>query len=170
MTFSHLSHSPSESLRSNRTRTNLTMLCGQLNTEDVEPSGTERHGQTPSPHPVTLPLTVATSRGENNASKDRLRNLCSGCCQQKQVCALNSDVWSLNVTSEVSSWLVNRLILNLVLVIAHCGIAGSILAFWSIGHGFESEHRLCAHQSASAISKLRSLAQCSLDDSVRCLL
>jgi len=37
-------------------------------------------------------------------------------------------------------------------------------------HGFESEHRLFSHHSASAFSKLRSLAKCSLDDSVRRLL
>jgi len=48
--------------------------------------------------------------------------------------------------------------------------SGSALAFGSIGHGFESEHRLFSHLSASAFSKLRSLAKCSLDDSVRRLL
>jgi len=52
------------------------------------------------------------------------------------------------------------------------GVVGSTLAFGSIGHGhgFESEHRLFSHHSASAFGKLRSLAKCSLDDSVRRLL
>jgi len=50
------------------------------------------------------------------------------------------------------------------------GVVGSTLAFGSIGHGFESEHRLFSHHSASAFNKLRSLAKCSLDDSVRRLL
>jgi len=40
----------------------------------------------------------------------------------------------------------------------HCGVVGSTLAFRSIGHGFESEHSLFSHHSASAFSKLRSLA------------
>jgi len=45
---------------------------------------------------------------------------------------------------------------------------GSTLAFGSVGHGFESEHRLFSHHTASAFSKLRSLTKCcSLDDSVR---
>jgi len=34
---------------------------------------------------------------------------------------------------------------------------GSTLAFGSLGHGFESEHRLFSHHGASAFSKLRSL-------------
>jgi len=51
-----------------------------------------------------------------------------------------------------------------------CGVVGSRLAFGSISHGFESEHRLFSHHSASAFSKLRSLVKCSLDDSVRRLL
>jgi len=51
-----------------------------------------------------------------------------------------------------------------------CGVVGSTLAFESIGHEFESEHRLFSHYGASAFSKLRSLAKCSLDDSVRRLL
>jgi len=56
-------------------------------------------------------------------------------------------------------------------LVGRCGVVGSILAFGSIGHaGFESEHRLISHHSTSAFSKLRSLAQCSLDDSARCLL
>jgi len=50
------------------------------------------------------------------------------------------------------------------------GVVGSTLAVGSIGHGFESEHRLFSHYSASAFSKLRSLAKCSLDDSVHRLL
>jgi len=37
------------------------------------------------------------------------------------------------------------------------GVVCSTLAFGSIGHGFESEHRLFSHHSASAFSKLRSL-------------
>jgi len=45
-------------------------------------------------------------------------------------------------------------------------IVGSTLAFRSIGLGFESEHRLFSHHSASAFSKLRSLPKCSLDYSV----
>jgi len=51
-----------------------------------------------------------------------------------------------------------------------CGVVGSTLAFGSIGHGFESKHRLFSHHGASAFSKLRTLAKCSLDDSVRRLL
>jgi len=51
-----------------------------------------------------------------------------------------------------------------------CGVVGSTLAFGSIGHGFESELRLFSHHRASDFSKLRSLAECSLDDSVRRLL
>jgi len=51
-----------------------------------------------------------------------------------------------------------------------CGVVDSTLAFGSIGHGFESEHSLFSHNSASAFSKLTSLAKCSLDDSVRRLL
>jgi len=49
-------------------------------------------------------------------------------------------------------------------LVRRCGIVGSTLAFGSIGHGFESEHRLFSHHSALAFSKLR-----SFDDSVRCL-
>jgi len=45
------------------------------------------------------------------------------------------------------------------------GVVESTLAFASIGHGIESEHRLFLHHDASASSKLRSLAKCSLDDS-----
>jgi len=55
-------------------------------------------------------------------------------------------------------------------VVRRCGVVGSTLAFGSIGHGFDSEHRLFSHYSASAFSKLRLLAKCSLDDSVRQLL
>jgi len=52
--------------------------------------------------------------------------------------------------------------------VGRCGVVGSTLAFGSIGHGFESEHHLFSHHgvSVSAFSKLRSLAKCSLDDSV----
>jgi len=46
----------------------------------------------------------------------------------------------------------------------------STLAFVSIGHGFDSEHRLFSHHSTSVFSKLRLLSKCSLDDSVRRLL
>jgi len=51
--------------------------------------------------------------------------------------------------------------------VGRCGVVDSTLAF---GHGFESEHRLFSYHGASAFSKLRSLAKCSLDDSVRRLL
>jgi len=54
--------------------------------------------------------------------------------------------------------------------VGRCGVVGSTLAFGSIGHGFESEHSLFSHHVASAFRKLRSLAKCSLDDSVRRLL
>jgi len=57
-----------------------------------------------------------------------------------------------------------------LLFVRRCGVMGSTLTFGSIGHGFESEHRLFSHHSASAFSKLRSLAKCLLDDSVRRLL
>jgi len=59
---------------------------------------------------------------------------------------------------------------SLVVLVGYCGVVGSTLAFGSIGHGFESEHRIFSQQGASAFSKLRSLAKCSLDDSVRRLL
>jgi len=39
---------------------------------------------------------------------------------------------------------------------------GRTLAFGSICHGFESEHRSLSHHSASAFSKLRSPAKCML--------
>jgi len=52
-------------------------------------------------------------------------------------------------------------------VVGRCGVVVAILAFGSIGHGFKSEQRLISHYSASAFSKMRSLAKCSLADSVR---
>jgi len=52
------------------------------------------------------------------------------------------------------------------MAVGRCGVVGSTLAFGSIRHGFENEHRLFSHHAASAFSKLRSLAKCSLDDSV----
>jgi len=55
-------------------------------------------------------------------------------------------------------------------IVGRCGVVGSTLAFGSIGHGFESEHHLFSHHGVSAFSKLRSLAKCSLDDSVGRLL
>jgi len=58
-------------------------------------------------------------------------------------------------------------------LVGRCGVVTvvvSTLAFGSMGHGFEPEHRLFSHHGASAFSKLRSLANCSLDDSVRRLL
>jgi len=55
-------------------------------------------------------------------------------------------------------------------LVGRCSVVNSTLAFGSIGHGFESEHRLFSHHGASAFSRLRSLAKCSLDDSVRRLL
>jgi len=55
-------------------------------------------------------------------------------------------------------------------IVRRCGVVGSTLAFGSIGPGFESENYLFSHHSASAFSKLRSLAKCLLDDSVRRLL
>jgi len=51
--------------------------------------------------------------------------------------------------------------------VGRCGVVGITLAFGSISHGFESENRLFSHHGASAFSKLRSLAKCSLDDLVR---
>jgi len=51
--------------------------------------------------------------------------------------------------------------------VGRCGVVGSTLAFGSIGHGFESEHRLSSYHGASDVSKLRSLTKCSLDDSIR---
>jgi len=39
-----------------------------------------------------------------------------------------------------------------------CGVVSITLASGSIGHGFESEHRLFSHHRASAFSKMRSLA------------
>jgi len=50
-------------------------------------------------------------------------------------------------------------LLNLTVIQSGCcGVVGSTLAFRSIGHGFESEHRLLSYYSAPAFSKLRSLA------------
>jgi len=57
-----------------------------------------------------------------------------------------------------------------ITIVGRCGVVGSTLAYGSIGHGFESEHRIFSHHGASAFSKLRSLVKCSLDDSVRRLL
>jgi len=57
-----------------------------------------------------------------------------------------------------------------ITIVGRCGVVGSTLAYGSIGHGFESEHRIFSHHGASAFSKLRSLTKCSLDDSVRRLL
>jgi len=54
--------------------------------------------------------------------------------------------------------------------VGRCGVVDSTLAFGSVGHGFESEYRLFSHHGASAFGKLRSLAKCSRDDSVRRLL
>jgi len=51
-----------------------------------------------------------------------------------------------------------------------CFIVGSELAFESIGHGFESEHRLFSHYNASAFIKLGLLPKYSLDDLVYQLL
>jgi len=48
------------------------------------------------------------------------------------------------------------------LFVRRCGVMGSTLAFGSVDHGFESEHRSFSHHGASAFSKLRSLAKCSL--------
>jgi len=64
----------------------------------------------------------------------------------------------------------SRVAIDASLNVGRRGVVGSTLAFGSIGHGFESEHRLFSHHSASAFSKLKSLAKCSLDDSVRRLL
>jgi len=61
-------------------------------------------------------------------------------------------------------------LLQRLYVLRRFGVVGSTLAFGSMGHGFESEHGLFYHHSASAFSKLRSLAKCSLDDSARRLL
>jgi len=53
--------------------------------------------------------------------------------------------------------------------VGRCGVVGSTYTRFRIhiGHGFESEHRLFSHHGASDFSKLRSLAKCPLDDSVR---
>lgn len=42
--------------------------------------------------------------------------------------------------------------------VGRCGVVGSTLAFGSTGRGFDPEHRYFSHHSASAFSKLRSLA------------
>jgi len=59
------------------------------------------------------------------------------------------------------------LVLNIYPTVRRCGVVDRTLGFGSIGHGFESEHRLFSHHGSSAFSKLRSLANCSLDDSIR---
>ena len=43
-------------------------------------------------------------------------------------------------------------------VVGRCGVVGSTLAFGSTGLGLDPEHRYFSHHSASAFSKLRSLA------------
>jgi len=53
-----------------------------------------------------------------------------------------------------------------VIFVRRYGVEGSTLTFGSVGHGFESEQRLFSNNGASAFSKVRSLASCSLDDSV----
>jgi len=45
-----------------------------------------------------------------------------------------------------------------IVLVRLCGVVGSTLAIEFIVQGFESEHRLFSHHSASAFSKLRSLA------------
>jgi len=56
-------------------------------------------------------------------------------------------------------------------LVGRCGVVG-----WAIAHSLSDpyhmgsnpiEHRLFSHRGASSFSKLRSLAKCSLDDSVR---
>jgi len=59
---------------------------------------------------------------------------------------------------------------DIIWIIRNICIAKLCGALWFMGHGFESENRLFSHHGASAFSKLRSLAKCSLDDSVRRLL
>jgi len=44
----------------------------------------------------------------------------------------------------------------------HCGVVGNTLAFGSIGHGFESEHRLFSHHGASAFSRTGAVGSISL--------
>jgi len=63
-----------------------------------------------------------------------------------------------------------RQFLSVITAVGRCGVVGSTLAFGCIGHGFEFEHSLFSLHGASAFSKLRSLAKCSLDGSVRRLL
>jgi len=41
---------------------------------------------------------------------------------------------------------------NIILIVGRRGVVSSTLAFGSIGHGFESEHRLFSHHGASAFS------------------
>ena len=50
----------------------------------------------------------------------------------------------------------------LVVSVGRWGVVGSTLAFGSTGRGIDSELRYFAHHSASAFSKLRSLASCPL--------
>jgi len=79
--------------------------------------------------------------------------------------------WATQVTLELIKQLNAPIMLSSVTItVRRCGVVGSTLAFGSIGHGFQSEHRSFSHHSASAFSKLRSLAKCSLHDSVRRLL
>jgi len=70
----------------------------------------------------------------------------------------------------VRSIALHSIVHGTVMVVGRRGVVGSTLAFGSIGHGFDSEHRLFSHHGASAFSKLRSQAKCSQDDSVRRLL
>jgi len=72
------------------------------------------------------------------------------------------------IVFEKSTLSSNRMVCTVL--VGRCGVVGSTLAFGSIGHGFESGHGLFSQHCASAFSKLRSLAKCSLDDSVRRLL
>jgi len=60
-----------------------------------------------------------------------------------------SRCWDLTVF-----WLVCPRTWSNSILVGRCGVVGSTLAFGSIGHGFESEHRLFSHYGASTFSKL----------------
>jgi len=74
------------------------------------------------------------------------------------------------LSSDEIVWHVANAVKRRLIDQGRCGVLGSTLAFGSIGHEFEAEHRLFSYHGASAFSKLRSLAKCSLDDSVLRLL
>jgi len=91
-------------------------------------------------------------------------------CMAQTLHALNKVYFSIPYQFNLKTHRITILGSHQVCQAENRGIVGSTHAFGTIGHGFESEHRLFSHHIASAFSKLRSLAKCSLDDLVQRLL